>query len=109
MLALGADTAQAATANLLASVTATGTLAHCSGVTSVTHIRTGQYEVTFWECGRPDPRTAPGPSGPYPLRRPAARRRSRAAARRPHRRARDIITAAGQVLARAATTSAAGV
>jgi hypothetical protein len=46
-VALGAGTAQAASANLFASVTANGTLAHSSGVTSVTHISTGQYEVTF--------------------------------------------------------------
>jgi len=46
-VALGASTAQAASASLFASVTASGTLAHGSGVTSVTHISTGQYEVTF--------------------------------------------------------------
>ena len=44
---LGAAPAQAASANLFASVTASGTLAHGNGVTSVTHIGTGQYEVTF--------------------------------------------------------------
>src|SRR5262249_17391373 len=46
-VALGAAPAQAASANLFASVTANGTLAHGNGVTSVTHIGTGQYEVTF--------------------------------------------------------------
>jgi hypothetical protein len=39
--------AQAASANLFASVNANGTLAHGHGVTGVTHIGTGQYEVTF--------------------------------------------------------------
>ncbi len=39
--------AVATSANLFASVTASGTLAHGSGVTSVTHISTGQHEVTF--------------------------------------------------------------
>lgn len=46
-VALGAGPAQAASANLFASVNANGTLAHGNGVTSVTHIGTGQYEVTF--------------------------------------------------------------
>jgi hypothetical protein len=45
--ALGAAPAQAAGTNLFASVTAGGMLAHGNGVTSVTHIGTGQYEVTF--------------------------------------------------------------
>ncbi len=45
--ALGAAPAQAAAANLFARVNANGTLAHGSGVTSVTHIGTGRYEVTF--------------------------------------------------------------
>ena len=56
--------------------------------------------------GRPHPRTAPRPAGPGPLRRPAARRRGRPAARRPRARPGDVITAAGQTLARAATSSA---
>jgi hypothetical protein len=46
-VALGAGTAQAASANLFASVNANGTLAHGNGVTSVTHIGTGRYEVRF--------------------------------------------------------------
>ena len=46
-VALGAAPAQAASGNLFASVTAGGALAHGKGVTSVTHIGTGQYEVTF--------------------------------------------------------------
>ena len=45
--ALGAAPAQAASSNLFASVTANGTLAHGNGVTRVTHIGTGRYEVTF--------------------------------------------------------------
>lgn len=39
--------ALAASANLFASVSANGTLVHGNGVTGVTHIGTGQYEVTF--------------------------------------------------------------
>jgi hypothetical protein len=46
-VALGAGTAQAASANLFASVNANGTLAHGNGVTGVTHLGTGRYEVTF--------------------------------------------------------------
>jgi hypothetical protein len=45
--AAGAGPAQAASANLFASVTASGTLAAGNGVSSVTHLGTGQYEVTF--------------------------------------------------------------
>ncbi len=44
---LGAAPAQAASANLFASVAASGTLVAGNGVSSVTHIGTGQYEVTF--------------------------------------------------------------
>jgi hypothetical protein len=45
---LGTVQAQAFTSsNLFASVTLNGTLAHGNGVTGVTHIGTGQYEVTF--------------------------------------------------------------
>ena len=45
---LGAVPAQAnTTSNLFASVNLNGTLAHGNGVTGVTHIGTGQYEVTF--------------------------------------------------------------
>jgi hypothetical protein len=46
---LGAVPAQATTtsSNLFASVTLNGTLAHGNGVTGVTHIGTGRYEVTF--------------------------------------------------------------
>lgn len=44
---LAAVPAQAASSNLFASVTANGTLAHGNGVTGVTHIGTGRYEVTF--------------------------------------------------------------
>ena len=45
---LGAVPAQASTdSNLFASVNLNGTLAHGNGVTGVTHIGTGQYEVTF--------------------------------------------------------------
>jgi len=44
---LGAVPVQAASSNLFASVTASGTLAHGNGVTGVTHLGTGQYEVTF--------------------------------------------------------------
>jgi hypothetical protein len=53
---LGAVPAQASTSsNLFASVNLNGTLAHGNGVTGVTHIGTGQYEVTFsadiQQCG----------------------------------------------------------
>ena len=45
---LGAVPAQAHTnSNLFASVNLNGTLAHGNGVAGVTHIGTGQYEVTF--------------------------------------------------------------
>jgi hypothetical protein len=45
---LGAVPAQASTdSNLFASVNLNGTLAHGNGVTGVTHIGTGRYEVTF--------------------------------------------------------------
>ena len=44
---VSATPAQAASSNLFASVTAAGALAHGNGVTGVTHIGTGQYEVTF--------------------------------------------------------------
>ncbi len=44
---LGATPAEAATGNLFASVSSTGTLAAGNGVTGVTHLGTGQYEVTF--------------------------------------------------------------
>ena len=46
---LGTVQAQAAPggSNLFASVNLNGTLAHGNGVTGVTHIGTGQYEVTF--------------------------------------------------------------
>jgi hypothetical protein len=44
---VGVVSAQAATTNLFASVTAGGTLAFGGGVSNVTHIGTGQYEVTF--------------------------------------------------------------
>ena len=45
---LGAAPAWAnTTSNLFASVNLNGTLAHGNGVTGVTHIGTGQYEVTF--------------------------------------------------------------
>jgi len=40
-------TASAASPNLFASVAGNGTLANGNGVSSVTHIGTGQYEVTF--------------------------------------------------------------
>lgn len=47
-VSLGAVPAQASTSsNLFASVNLNGTLAHGNGVTGVTHIGTGQYEVTF--------------------------------------------------------------
>ncbi len=46
-VALGTGAAQAASANLFASVNGNGTLGHGHGVTSVTHIGTGQYEVRF--------------------------------------------------------------
>jgi hypothetical protein len=46
--ALGAVPAQASTSsNLFASVNLNGTLANGNGVTGVTHIGTGRYEVTF--------------------------------------------------------------
>ena len=45
--AVSAAPAMAATGNLFASVNADGTLNHGNNVTSVTHIGTGQYEVTF--------------------------------------------------------------
>jgi hypothetical protein len=46
--ALGTVPAQATTnSNLFASVNLNGTLAHGNGVTGVTHISTGRYEVTF--------------------------------------------------------------
>jgi hypothetical protein len=45
---LGAVPAQASTnSNLFASVNLNGTLAHGNGVTGVTHIGTGRYELTF--------------------------------------------------------------
>ena len=44
---MSAAPAQAGSANLFASVSASGTLAHGKGVTSVTHLGTGQYEVRF--------------------------------------------------------------
>ena len=45
---LGAVPAQASTSsNLFASVNLNGTLAHGNGVTGVTHLGTGRYEVTF--------------------------------------------------------------
>jgi hypothetical protein len=47
LAAAGAGPAQAATANLFASVSASGTLVTGHGVSSVTHLGTGQYEVTF--------------------------------------------------------------
>lgn len=43
----GAAPAQAASANLFASVSAGGTLLSGGGTTGVTHIGTGRYEVTF--------------------------------------------------------------
>jgi hypothetical protein len=45
--ALVPPTAWAASPNLFASVAADGTLVNGNGVSSVTHIGTGQYEVTF--------------------------------------------------------------
>jgi len=45
--AVSAAPAQAASGNLFASVGGSGTLAHGHGVTSVTHLGTGQYEVRF--------------------------------------------------------------
>src|SRR5215469_18761208 len=47
LVALSAGPAQAASANLFAGVSASGTLITGNGVSSVTHIGTGQYEVTF--------------------------------------------------------------
>jgi hypothetical protein len=46
-LALGAAPAQAAAGNLFASVSLSGTLVAGHGVSSVTHLGTGRYEVTF--------------------------------------------------------------
>ena len=43
----GAASAQAASTNLFASVSASGTLLHGGGVSTVTHVATGQYEVNF--------------------------------------------------------------
>ena len=57
--------------------------------------------------GRPHPRTAPRPAGPGPLRRPAARRRAALLQAARSARPGDVITAAGQTLARATTASAA--
>src|SRR5215470_6121175 len=45
--ALVPPTASAASPNLFASVALAGTLVNGNGVSSVTHIGTGQYEVTF--------------------------------------------------------------
>src|SRR6516162_9047649 len=45
--ALVPPTASAASPNLFASVALNGTLVNGNGVSSVTHIGTGQYEVTF--------------------------------------------------------------
>ena len=45
--ALLPPTASAASPNLFASVAGNGTLVNGNGVSSVTHIGTGQYEVTF--------------------------------------------------------------
>src|SRR5215471_12556224 len=45
--ALVPPTASAASPNLFASVALAGTLLNGNGVSSVTHIGTGQYEVTF--------------------------------------------------------------
>jgi len=45
--ALVPPTASAASPNLFATVAGTGTLVNGNGVSSVTHIGTGQYEVTF--------------------------------------------------------------
>jgi hypothetical protein len=47
LVALGAAPAQAASSNLFASVSQSGTLVAGNGVSSVTHLGTGQYEVTF--------------------------------------------------------------
>src|SRR5215469_18821043 len=47
VVALGAAPAQAASSNLYANVSLSGTLVAGNGVSSVTHIGTGQYEVTF--------------------------------------------------------------
>lgn len=47
LAALGAAPAQAASTNLFASVSQSGTLVAGDGVSSVTHLGTGQYEVTF--------------------------------------------------------------
>jgi hypothetical protein len=47
VVALGAAPAQAASSNLFANVSLSGTLVAGNGVSSVTHLGTGQYEVTF--------------------------------------------------------------
>jgi len=47
IVALAPPTASAASPNLFASVALNGTLVNGNGVSSVTHIGTGQYEVTF--------------------------------------------------------------
>src|SRR5579864_9458498 len=47
IVALAPPTASAASPNLFASVALDGTLVNGNGVSSVTHIGTGQYEVTF--------------------------------------------------------------
>lgn len=47
LVAAGAGPAQAASANLFASVSLSGSLVAGNGVSSVTHLGTGQYEVTF--------------------------------------------------------------
>jgi hypothetical protein len=47
LVAAGAGPAQAASTNLFASVSASGTLITGNGVSSVTHLGTGRYEVTF--------------------------------------------------------------
>jgi hypothetical protein len=46
-LALGAAPAQAAAGNMFASVSLSGALLAGNGVSSITHLRTGAYEVTF--------------------------------------------------------------
>src|SRR3977135_3601043 len=45
--ALVPPTASAASPNLFASVAGNGTLVNSNGVSAVTHLGTGQYEVTF--------------------------------------------------------------
>jgi hypothetical protein len=47
VLTLGAASAQAAPGNLFASVSSSGTQVAGNGVSSVTHLGTGRYEVTF--------------------------------------------------------------